>query len=105
MCRNIRILFNFQPPVTDDEVRAAALQFVRKVSGFHRPSIANELAFNTAVAAISASCATLLNSLETHSPPRDRAEEEAKARSRAAARFHSIGPALSSPKRGPPETS
>ena len=87
MCRNIKMLFNFQPPVTDDEVRAAALQFVRKVSGFNKPSLANEAAFNSAIDNIAASCTTLLHALQTHAPPRDRAEEAAKARARSAARF------------------
>lgn len=87
MCHNIKMLFNFQPPVSDDEVRAAALQFVRKVSGFNKPSLANEAAFNTAIDSIAASCTTLLHSLQTHAPPRDRAEEAAKARARSAARF------------------
>jgi hypothetical protein len=87
VCRNIKMLFNFQPPVSDDEVRAAALQFVRKVSGFNKPSLANEAAFNTAIDSIAASCTTLLHSLQTHAPPRDRAEEAAKARARSAARF------------------
>ena len=93
MCRNIKLLFNFAPPVSDAEVRAAALQFVRKVSGFHKPSIANELAFNRAVDEIAASSSTLLRSLETHAPPRDRAEEAAKARARSTARFRSFRPA------------
>ena len=87
MCRNIKMLFNFQPPVTDDEIRAAALQFVRKVSGFNKPSLANEAAFNTAIDSIAASCATLLQSLQTYAPPRDRTQEAAKARARSAARF------------------
>ena len=69
MCRNIKTLFNFEPPVTDDEVRAAALQFVRKLSGFTRPSLANELAFNRAVAEIAQSAGTLLKSLATNTPP------------------------------------
>ena len=86
MCRNIRPLFNFEPPVTDEEVRAAALQFVRKVSGFNKPSKANEAAFLAAVDAIAAVSSTLLNSLETHAPPKNRAEEEARARARAAQR-------------------
>jgi hypothetical protein len=87
MCRNIRILFNFEPPVTEEEIRAAALQFVRKVSGFTKPSKANEAAFDTAVNEIAAVSRKLLDSLETHAPPRDRAEEVAKARARAALRF------------------
>jgi len=87
MCRNIKILFNFEPPVTEEEIRAAALQFVRKVSGFTKPSKANEAAFDTAVDEIAALSRKLLDSLETHAPPRDRAEEAAKARARAALRF------------------
>ncbi len=87
MCRNIKPLFNFQPPVTDDEVRAAALQYVRKVSGFNKPSKANEAAFQAAVDAIAAASRTLLDSLETNAPPRDRAVEIAKARARSAQRF------------------
>ncbi len=87
MCRNIKPLFNFQPPVTDDEVRAAALQYVRKVSGFNKPSKANEAAFLAAVDAIAAASRTLLDSLETNAPPRDRALEIAKARARAVQRF------------------
>ena len=87
MCRNIRILFNFEPPVTEEEIRAAALQFVRKVSGFTKPSKANEAAFDTAVNEIAAVSRKLLDSLETHAPPRDRAEEAAKARARVALRF------------------
>ena len=87
MCRNIKILFNFEPPVTEEEIRAAALQFVRKVSGFTKPSKANEVAFDTAVGEIAAMSRKLLDSLETHAPPRDRAEEAAKAQARAALRF------------------
>jgi hypothetical protein len=87
MCRNIRILFNFQPPVTPDEVHAAALQFVRKVSGFNKPSKANEAAFDEAVAAIAAASEVLLKSLQTSAPPRDRDEAIAKARYRNAQRF------------------
>jgi len=87
MCRNIRPLFNFEPPVTDDEIREAALQFVRKVSGFHKPSKANEVTFLTAVEEIAAATRNLLSSLETNAPPRDRAEEAARARARAAQRF------------------
>ena len=75
MCRNIRTLFNFQPPVTDDEVRVASLQFVRKVSGFNKPSKANEVAFLAAVDGIAAISRTLLGSLETNAPPRNRDEE------------------------------
>jgi len=87
MCRNIRILFNFQPPVTPDEIQAAALQYVRKVSGFNKPSKANEAAFGEAVAAIAAASEFLLKSLQTSAPPRNRDEEIAKARYRNAQRF------------------
>jgi len=87
MCRNIKTLFNFEPPVTDEEVRAAALQFVRKVSGFNKPSKANEAAFSAAVDKVATASRKLLNSLETNTPPRNREEEAAKARSRAAKRF------------------
>lgn len=87
MCRNIRTLFNFDPPVTDDEVRAASLQFVRKISGFHKPSRANEKLFEGAVQEIAAVSARLLRSLETGAPPKNREEEAAKARARAAQRF------------------
>ena len=87
MCRNIKPLFNFEPPVTEDEIRAASLQFVRKVSGFNKPSKANEAAFNAAVDAITTASTTLLSSLETNAPPKDRAEEAARAQARAAQRF------------------
>lgn len=87
MCRNIKPLFNFEPPVSEDEIRAAALQFVRKVSGFQKPSRANEAAFNAAVDAIAAASRTLLDSLETSAPPRSRAEWAEKARARGALRF------------------
>ena len=87
MCRNIKTLFNFVPPVTDEEVRAASLQFVRKVSGFNRPSKVNEAAFFAAVDAVASASRNLLSSLETNAPPRNRAEEAAKARARAAQRF------------------
>ena len=87
MCRNIKPLFNFEPAVTEDEVRAAALQFVRKLSGFNAPSKANEAAFAAAVDAIAAASSTLLRSLETNAPPKNRAEEAAKARARSAQRF------------------
>ena len=90
MCRNIRLLFNFEPPVTELEIRAAALQFVRKVSGFNKPSLANEAAFNAAVEEVSAGCRRLLGSLTTQAPPRDRAEVAAKARARAAVRYRSF---------------
>ena len=92
MCRNIKMLFNFQPPVTPDEVRDAALQFVRKVSGFTKPSQVNEAAFNAAVARISASSLELLCSLKTNAPPRDRAVEATKARERAAVRYSAFRP-------------
>jgi hypothetical protein len=87
MCRNIRTLFNFEPPVTDEEIHAASLQFVRKVSGFNKPSKANEDAFLAAVDEIAAVSKTLLNALETNAPPRNREEEAAKARARSAQRF------------------
>jgi len=87
MCRNIRILFNFAPPTTEEEIRAAALQFVRKVTGFAKPSKANEAAFAAAVDEIAAATTRLLDRLETSAPPRDREEEAAKARARAAIRF------------------
>ena len=87
MCRNIRTLFNFDPPVTDEEIRAAALQFVRKVSGFAKPSKTNETAFLAAVGEIAAASRKLLDSLATNAPPRDREEAAAKARARAAYRF------------------
>ena len=87
MCRNIRILFNFEPPVTEEEVRAASLQFVRKVSGFNRPSKANEAAFLAAVDEIAAASGKLLRSLETSAPPRNREEEAARAHARAMLRF------------------
>lgn len=87
MCRNIKMLFNFDPPVTVDEVRAASLQYVRKVSGFNKPSKANEAAFNAAVEEIAKASLRLLNSLETVAPPRNREEEAAKAKARGAARF------------------
>ena len=87
MCRNIRLLFNFAPPVTEDEIRAASLQFVRKISGFNKPSKANEAAFEAAITEIAAASGRLLRSLETSQPPRDRAEEAAKAHARAVLRF------------------
>jgi hypothetical protein len=87
MCRNIKMLFNFDPPVTEDEVRAASLQFVRKISGFNKPSQANEAAFLGAIDAIAGISSDLLRSLETNAPPRNREEEAAKARARNAARF------------------
>ncbi len=87
MCRNIKLLFNFAPPVTDEEIRAASLQFVRKVSGFTKPAKANEDPFLRAVDEIAAVSKRLLASLETNAPPRSREEEAAKARARNAARF------------------
>jgi hypothetical protein len=87
MCRNIKTLFNFEPPVTEAEIRAASLQFVRKVSGFNQPSQANEAAFLAAVDEIAAVTSDLLGLLETNAPPKDREEEAAKARARAAQRF------------------
>ena len=87
MCRNIKPLFNFDPPVTDDEIRAASLQFVRKISGFNKPSKANETAFMTAIEEVSASSARLLAALETTAPTRNREEEAAKARLRNEERF------------------
>ena len=87
MCRSIKPLFNFEPPVDEDEIRAAALQFVRKVSGFNTPSKANEAAFNAAVDEIAAVSRRLLSSLETNAPPKNRTVEAAKARERAAHRF------------------
>jgi len=90
MCRNIRTLYNFEPPATPEEVRSAALQYVRKISGFAKPSQANELAFARAVDAVAAASQALLDELQTSAPPRDREVEAARARARAAQRF---GPA------------
>jgi len=87
MCRNIKMLFNFDPPVTDEEVHAASLQFVRKISGFNKPSKANEAAFLTAVEEVAAVSSRLLASLATTAPPRSREEEAAKARARNLERF------------------
>jgi hypothetical protein len=87
MCRNIKTLFNFEPPVTEQEIRAASLQFVRKISGFTRPSKANERLFSIAVDEIAAISSRLLHSLETSAPPRSREAEAAKARQRAVQRF------------------
>ena len=87
VCRNIKTLFNFEPPVADEEIRAAALQFVKKVSGFNKPSKANEAAFLAAVDEVAAASRNLLSSLETNAPPRNRAKETAKTRARAAQRF------------------
>ena len=87
MCRNIRPLFNFEPPATDAEIRKAALQFVRKVSGFHKPSRANEAAFHAAIDGVAEVTRELLDALETSVAPKDREEEAAKARARSAVRF------------------
>jgi hypothetical protein len=87
MCRNIRILFNFEPPVTEAEIHAAALQYVRKVSGFNKPSAANEVAFQTAIEEIAAASDRLLRSLTTNAPAKNREEEAAKARARNSERF------------------
>ncbi|HXZ32213.1 MAG TPA: DUF2277 domain-containing protein [Terriglobales bacterium] len=87
MCRNIKTLFNFEPAVTDEEVRAASLQFVRKISGFNRPSKTNEEAFSGAVDQIAGIAQKLLSSLETSAPPKNREQEAAKAKARAAQRF------------------
>ena len=89
MCRNIRPLNNFEPPASDDEVSAAALQFVRKIAGSSKPSKANEAAYNKAVAAITEASRELIDSLVTTAPPKDREEEAAKARARTAARYAS----------------
>jgi len=87
MCRNIRTLFNFDPPATDEEIRAASLQFVRKLSGFTAPSKANEAAFNQAIDDVAAVARQLIDSLQTSAPPKNREEEAVKARARSAARF------------------
>lgn len=87
MCRNIKTLFNFDPPVTDEEIRAASLQFVRKITGFNKPSKANEAAFQTAVNEVAEISGRLLLSLETSAPPKNREEEAARAKARAQARF------------------
>lgn len=87
MCRNIKTLFNFDPPVTDDEVRAASLQFVRKISGFNKPSKSNEAAFQAAIDEVAAISMGLLRSLETTAAPKNREEEAAKAKARAAERY------------------
>ena len=87
MCRNIKTLFNFDPPVSDEEARAAALQFVRKITGFNKPSKTNEAAFTSAVDEVAGVAVRLLRSLETSAPPKTREEEAAKARARAAERF------------------
>ena len=87
MCRNIKTLFNFEPPATEDEIRASALQFVRKLSGFNRPSQANAAAFDSAVDEVSTAARKLLGSLQTHAPARDREVEAEKARARARERY------------------
>jgi hypothetical protein len=87
MCRNIKNLFNFEPPVTEEEIRAASLQFVRKISGFNKPSKANETAFQSAIDEVAAISSRLLHSLETQAPPKNREEEAAKAKARASVRF------------------
>ena len=87
MCRNIKTLFNFDPPATDDEIRAASLQFVRKLSGYNTPSKSNEEAFNAAIEDVFSAARTLLTSLETNAPPKDREIEAAKAKARSAERF------------------
>jgi hypothetical protein len=89
MCRNIKTLFNFDPPVTDQEIQAASLQFVRKISGFTKPSKANEAAFLAAIDEIAAVSTRLLKSLETNAPPKDREEEAARKKARSAERFAS----------------
>jgi hypothetical protein len=93
MCRNIKTLFNFDPPATEEEIRAASLQFVRKLSGFNRPSKANEAAFDRAIEEVFEAAHRLLHDLETHSHPRDRDEEAAKARARNVQRFGQKQPA------------
>ncbi len=87
MCRNIKVLFNFEPPATDEEIRAASLQFVRKLSGFTKPSQANEAAFERAIEEVAASARKLIDSLSTQAAPRDREVEAAKARERSRLRF------------------
>lgn len=89
MCRNIKTLHNFEPPATDAEIRASSIQFVRKLSGFNKPSKANEAAFNNAVEQVAKAAHELLSSLVTNAPPRDREVEAAKARERTRERFHS----------------
>lgn len=90
MCRNIKTLFNFEPMATDDEVRAASLQYVRKISGFNKPSQANQAAFDTAIDAVTRASRALLDALETNAPPKDREVEAAKARARAEKRFGAV---------------
>lgn len=91
MCRNIKTLFNFDPPATEEEIRAASLQFVRKLSGFNAPSRANEAAFQRAIDEVAAIARQLIDDLETSAPPKNREEEAAKARARAAERFGAAG--------------
>jgi hypothetical protein len=91
MCRNIRPLFNFDPPATDEEIRAASIQFVRKISGFHKPSKPNEPAFDHAIDEVARAARKLVRSLKTAAPPRNREEEAAKARARSAQRFPRAG--------------
>lgn len=100
MCRNIRPLFNFEPPVSEQEVRAASLQFVRKISGFQAPSKVNEAPFNAAVDDIARVAEQLLGSLQSAAPPKDREEEAAKAKARNVERFGSRGPVVAEPERG-----
>lgn len=90
MCRNIKTLFNFQPPATEDEIRAASLQFVRKLSGFNSPSKANQAAFDRAIAQVAVAARTLIDSLVTTADPRDREVEAARARARSATRFGAL---------------
>jgi hypothetical protein len=89
MCRNIKTIYNFEPPASEDEIHAAAVQYVRKISGFNRPSKANEAAFAAAVEAVAAASRDLLAALETNAPPRNRDEEAARAKARSARRFSS----------------
>jgi len=89
MCRNIRTLYNFEPPATDEEIYAASLQFIRKLSGYNKPSKANEVAFNRAVVQVAATARMLIDTLETNAEPRDRAVEAARAKERSAQRFGS----------------
>lgn len=90
MCRNIKTLYNFKPPATDEEIRASALQFVRKLSGFNKPSKTNEAAFDHAIEQVTKAAHELLDSLVTNAPPRDREVEAARARARAAERFPQV---------------
>lgn len=101
MCRSIRTLYNFKPPATEDEIRASSLQFVRKLSGFNRPSKVNQIAFSRAVEQVSQAARELLDSLVTTVPPRDRVVEASKAQARAGNRFHAIqaGKPISNPAR------